>query len=77
MFKLLPTLKQLHENLNCLFTKYLFDLLCALFLKLGMVADSGSIIKLKMLIAACIMNTDGDASYDSQIASQRVRLKSV
>jgi len=38
--------------------------LCALFLELGTVADSGSVIKLKMLIAVYIMDAD-DTSYDS------------
>lgn len=49
--------------------------LCALFLKLGTVADC-NIIKLKMLIAVCMMNAD-DTSYNLGILFQRVRLKSI
>jgi len=56
--------KQLRENPNCLFVRSAFNVLCALFLELGTVADSGSVIKLKMLIAVYIMDAD-DTSYDS------------
>lgn len=51
--------------------------MCALFLGPGTVADSGSVIKLKVSSAVYIRNADVDGtSYDSQVFFQRVSLKS-
>lgn len=79
MFKHLPALScasSLERELR-LFVMWVFNGLRALFLGLGTVVDSGSVIKLKVSSAVCIRNADVDgASYDSQVFFQRVSLKS-